>query len=293
MNPLLLDSLFPKAPLYQGAWQAIYMEPIVGSGEKITIAIMALGIDKKDTKVIQAIRPELIECLYGDQSEKMQSMINWVIESAKRQASSKDGLLNWKPPMSGIEISKLHKANDDDIDGIIRQGMRFSASLGTLAQDAERAEAYDEQSKRHSERWITSITDELRLINQPLTSFFNKKVFVRSNTVPTKYDFLTDTYVSNFGLLVPSRIGGSLNVLKARLLDLEALRKEPLITKPQCYEIIIGLPSLTDPTLTPKAKDRLGETLELFGNLAANEGIEVFKVENAQAAAQRLDKMAA
>ena len=60
------QSTYMTAPLYQGAWQAIYMEPIVGSGEKITIAIMALGIDKKDTKVIQAIRPELIDCLYGD-----------------------------------------------------------------------------------------------------------------------------------------------------------------------------------------------------------------------------------
>jgi hypothetical protein len=32
------DLVFPEMPTYQGYWQPIYFEPVVGSGERITVA---------------------------------------------------------------------------------------------------------------------------------------------------------------------------------------------------------------------------------------------------------------
>ena len=98
-----LEHLFPKAPSYKGFWHAIYLEPIVGSGERVTIAVAAIGEDKS-FKVIQAIRTELLDCLYGMQAKNIQNMINWLIESANKFITESGFLNGWSPPFEGVEI---------------------------------------------------------------------------------------------------------------------------------------------------------------------------------------------
>ena len=34
---------FPQIPNFKGEWRAIQLEPIIGSGERITVAISVLG----------------------------------------------------------------------------------------------------------------------------------------------------------------------------------------------------------------------------------------------------------
>ncbi len=39
----VLDSIFPELPTYKGVWHPIYLEPIVGSGERVTVAVVAIA----------------------------------------------------------------------------------------------------------------------------------------------------------------------------------------------------------------------------------------------------------
>jgi len=286
-----LESLFPAQPNYRGSWQTIYLEPIIGSGEKIAIAVTAIGKDKQ-YKVIQAIRPELLDCLYGSQAEKMQTMVDWIVDSANNEIKANNTLSKWSPPFDGVTLGKEKIAADENIEGILRQAIRISASLCTLALDAEREED-EEQPRKYSENWTRSIADEMRLISPHFASHFNKKIKVSDTDILTSYGFLTEKYVSNFGLLVPSRLSASLNAMKAKLFDLESLKKSQLLVKPDKYEMIIGMPSFDDPTLSNKAVNRLQDTVKMVSELAHSEDISLIQTKNAKQAAEHLMQTAA
>lgn len=286
-----LESLFPTSPEYKGSWFSIYLEPIIGSGEKITVAVIAIGADKQ-YRVIQAIRPELLDCLYGSQASQMQSMIDWIIESASTEIQSNETINTWSPPFDGVKLGKEYDAADENIEGILKQAIRISASLSTLALDADR-EDDEEQPKRYTENWTKSISEEVKLIAPHFASNFNKRLQVSDTKIFTSYGFLTDNYVSNFGLLVPSRLSASLNAMKAKLFDLESLQKSHLLIKPQKYEIIIGTPAYDDPTLSDRAINRIQDTIEMVKELAQAENINLVQAQNAKQAAKHLYDVAA
>lgn len=286
-----LEELFPAEPKFSGTWQTLYLEPIVGSGERISVAAVAVG-SNNEYRIIQAIRSELLECLYGAQSQNMQGMIDWLIESASNELKSNRSLEEWVAPFDGVSVGSLHPAADDSIEGILRQAIRFTASLSTLALDAEREE--DElQPKRYSEQWATSVFDEINIINPHLSKFFKRRLKISESNVLTSFGFMNDKYVSNFGLLVPTRLSISLNNVKAKLFDLEALKKSPTLIKPQKYEIVIGTPAFSDPTLTDKSAKRLRETIDMITEVAASENIELFRAESAKEAAIHINEIAA
>ncbi|MCH8549482.1 MAG: hypothetical protein LAT80_11450 [Balneolaceae bacterium] len=286
-----LEQMFPPEPSFAGAWQTIYLEPIVGSGERISVAVVAIGSNDK-FRIVQAIRPELLECLYGAQSEKMQSMIDWLIESVSRELEANKSMSDWVAPFDGVKLGNLHPAADENIEGILKQAIRLTASLSKLALDAER-EDDDYQPKQYSEQWATSILDEIKIINPHLTNSFRQRLKISESNILTSFGFFNDKYVSNFGLLIPTRLSASLNNVKAKLFDLETLRKSQHLIKPLKYEIIIGTPSLSDPTLTENSAKKLRETIEMVTQVAASESIDLFRAESAREAAMHINEVAA
>ncbi len=286
-----LESIFPESPSYKGCWHAIYLEPIVGSGERITVAVAAIG-PQSEFNVIQAIRSELLDCLYGIQSQNMQNMINWLIESASKQIKTTGGLRGWQTPFEGVVCTDAVQASDNNIDGVLKQAIRFSASLSTLSLDAER-DNDDQQPKRYTSRWATSIADELRTINPYLTSYFRQKIQIGDSGIQTTFGFCNDQYVSNFALLIPSNLSSSLTTVKAKILDLETFKKSQILIKPKKYEIIIGTPPFTDPTLSDRALNSLKMNIELVKELAEQEGVSVFSTDNAHKAALQISEAAA
>jgi len=263
----------------------------VGSGERIVVAVVAYG-DREGYKVVQAIRSELLDCLYGSQATAMQSIIDWVIESSREEVRRKGSLDRWVPPLGGVVLGGVHSAADEDIEAVLRQAIRFSASLSSLALDAER-DNDDEQPRRYAEHWARSILEEIRSIEPSLASCFRKQVRVSEANVMTSYGFLSERYVSNFGLMVPMRLSASLNSIKAKLFDLEALKKSNLLVRPETYEVIIGTPSFNDPTLSDKVVERLRQHIGMVEELAQSEGIGLFRAENAREAAEHLRLKAA
>ena len=133
----------------------------------------------------------------------------------------------------------------------------------------------------------------MKQINPHLAANFKQKVKVSESKILTTYGFLTENYVTNFGLLVPTRLSSSLSTVKAKLFDLEIFRKSSLLIKPEIYEIIIGTPSLDDPTLSDKSLKRLQENIEMISELATTEGIELYRAENASQAATHINKRVA
>lgn len=290
MNPF--DLAFPDMPTYEGQWQPIYFEPVVGSGERITIAVAAIG-STGEFKVVQAIRTELLECLYGINANRIHSMINLIITSSNNYIKKNQTLSSWPAPFDGVILGPPTRALDTELNGIIKQAITFSSSLSSLALDAEREDDEQVQPKRYAAQFSKNIQNELNQINPKLLESFNQKIQVSDSDVMTTYGFMNDQYVSNFGLLIPTRMSNSLNSIKAKLFDIEVLKKSNYLMIPESFEVIIGAPSLSDPTLSDKAIHRVKNTLEMIEEIASKEDINVFRAENARSAAQHINELAA
>ena len=286
------DLEFPVMPTYKGYWYPIYFEPVVGSGERITVAVAAIGT-LGEYQVIQAIRTELLECLYGIHAPRIHSMIDLIISSSQTCLKQNKDLSKWKAPFDGVILGAMVDALDTGLKGILKQGIRLSSSLSSLALDAERDDEEELQPKRYASQFSKNIQQELKLINPTMLSSFNQKVQISDSEIMTTYGFMNDNYASNFGLLIPTRMSISLNSIKAKLFDIEALKKSAYLMKPERFDMIIGTPSLDDPTLSDKAIDKLKNTLEMIEEIAFKEDINIFRADNAHSAAAHINQFAA
>jgi hypothetical protein len=124
---------FPTLPTFEAEWMPIYFEPITLSGERITLAVAALG--KDGTREIRlAPREQVLECLYGAKARDVQEIYNWIEESLQEYISAQNSFSGWLPPLDGISVGNVQHTFSDTIDGVIQQAIRRSASLGELAK---------------------------------------------------------------------------------------------------------------------------------------------------------------
>lgn len=277
---------FPQIPNFKGEWRAIQLEPIIGSGERITVAISVLG-QNGEHKAIQAIRPELLECLYGNKSKDMMKLIELIIQSISNQS---DNLQEWKPPFEGLFLSKAHHTSSKDIYGILRQAIQLSSSLSKLSLAAEHHEEnISEQVKKAELRWSASIENEVITKNNNLRTFFNVSKKLGNSQIKTRFNFLTDNYASNFAVFNPHSASQSTTVIKSKLIDLERLEKAQGLFNIEKRELILGLPDFkNDVSLSDKAIKNAENYLIMYKEIASSQKIKIFETSTPTLAAKRL-----
>jgi len=100
---------FPPFPDYDGEWAPIFFEPILASGERITIAIAVLG-EGNEFKVFDTLSNEVIDTLYGSKSEQVINIVKWCRASLEQYISVNRSLLGWESPINGIFMGDSKKA---------------------------------------------------------------------------------------------------------------------------------------------------------------------------------------
>lgn len=85
----MFDSFdFPDAPKYRAKWKPIYFEPIVNSGERVTILIVVK--DENSIKYYEALHESVIDSLYGAKSVAFKNLVKYI----KEQLIKNSGELN-------------------------------------------------------------------------------------------------------------------------------------------------------------------------------------------------------
>lgn len=115
---------FPQLPDFEATWRAIYMEPMMCSGERITVAVVAL--DCNGCGAIRTLSPSRLLALFGEQAGGMVNMIDLVIEAALHhgEAGSLDG---FEPPLSGVYLGDPRKGLGEDRDAILQQAASLTS----------------------------------------------------------------------------------------------------------------------------------------------------------------------
>lgn len=270
---------FPNIPPITAYWRAIYLEPILYSGEKITIFIIIKDENNKFS-FHKAIKEDVIKQLFQKNSQNMLGLINYLERSFLR-----NDFPTWKIPFNGITLSEWFSAVDFSLEGILTQALTQSSSLGTFfgLQD----EMPPSKININVPTWSEEIKNIIYFEKPELSQFFDRKVSVTKHTSFT-YDFAYSNYISNFIDITNIEK----NSTSKSIINLQYLANT--FTKTSEREIILHFPLDTQKNnRSHNQQAKQIERLELFENTLRNNDIKLFKASSTNVAVEHiLEKVA-
>lgn len=127
-----LLSKFPDMPSYKGIWSALYVTPMIGSDERVVLAVAAIGHDGKYL-VKNALSTDEHIRLFGN--DTLATIGNFCIESLSSYIQSNNSMKGWIPPLKGVLLGEERESADDNLEMIAEQGLRFSSFLYGIRKD--------------------------------------------------------------------------------------------------------------------------------------------------------------
>lgn len=285
----------PAAPSFEGSWTSVYLEPMMASGERLTVAVAAIG-KNGESRVSPAIRPHVIEAMFGVQAAGMAKMIGLICSSLQQHLQLRSCFDGWISPMSGVSLGRVRETSSVDLVGLLRQAVSMTASLAALDfSDAESeiddlAEDIDVGSGSNRDPWPKLF--ELAVLHRAerLSGFFNKTFEVSEKARPAKIFYLSERAAINTGRLIPgSALSGMFERNKARLLDLLVVRdRDDKIFPRAHFELVVFRPSFDDPTYSERQIDSLRRSIEALEEAGDKHELRVQAVQSPEEAADRL-----
>lgn len=287
----LLGSL-PQQPSYTGQWAPVYLEPMMGSGERLTVAVAAIG-DDGQVDVRQAIRPHVLEAMFGEQNGKISKLVGLVIANLRAHASLTREFPGWKPPISGVTLGKVRPTRSSDISGLLRQAVAMTASLAALDLNDSGEVEPSSVITPSDDRWPKQFQAEAMRRDSRLEQFFMRKLAISEPSKPLNIFFLSETVALNTGRLIPGAgLSAYLEHNKARMLDLRVAKEKQSLFVRNHFELVVFRPSFDDPTYSLKQIDSLKRSIATLEAACDESRIRVTQVQSAAEAAERLLQVA-
>ena len=215
---------FPKRrDAVHGEWAPIYIEPVVGSGERICVGVAA--VNDSAALVVPVVAVDRLECIYGNGVDAILLASRVALEYT-RDTLGKHGvraLKTWKAPMDGLYIGPGVRSEGATLEEIARTGMTASSSLVEKLADTDE-EAEGRGGGMTTNRLEELIKQRVIAVRPPLEGRFRVQRQVRDNARPATIGFIGEKIAANFGMLLPGRLGPLVDVSKAKLWDLAQLR---------------------------------------------------------------------
>lgn len=232
---------FPTLPDLTASWAPIRMEPIPGSGEKLTVAI-ALEMGNTQ-KVISAIPHEVAQAIFGKQGDNMLGLIATASTHLRNHFAHGGHLQNWRSPLSGIYVGELEEGQGDTVEEILEQAMRSTACLSAMTLEFQARQNHDEPRNA----LITKVKQSMKEIAPQLERYFKKDVPVRirNSQVTVHCDYFSQNLAINISAMSPgNRLGQQFESLTSRICRLQQLRShEALFKESQATEVIVQIPT--------------------------------------------------
>lgn len=127
MLPDLSD--FPSFPEYEADWAPVYLEPIVQSGERLTIAVVARSGDQVSGCL--TISDKALKCLYGESAPGMHRMMDLALQRALGYAESGfEGAFSGG--MHGLSVGRVRRGLGRNMTHILQQASSLTSSLSSV-----------------------------------------------------------------------------------------------------------------------------------------------------------------
>lgn len=131
--PEALLKQFPSLPELTAQWAAFTIEPIMGSGERITFAVC--GSDGQTVDGIRTLSIEVLRAIFQDQAEAVNSFIEMGYQAAIAHFQN-DAAAPFQPPLSGLFMGKLREGRGDSLQDVLMQGVSLSSGFCSLNSES-------------------------------------------------------------------------------------------------------------------------------------------------------------
>lgn len=224
--PPITGLLFPpRNENVRAQWMPIYIEPMVGSGERICIGVATVNDD--GFLVVPVVALDRLECLYGKEVEAVLLAADFVTNDL-RNALAKDGaaaLGNWNPPMEGAYCGRIVYGAGASLEEIARTGLMMCASLVERLADIE-GESHSTSDRISGNRLELLVKERVLSVRPGLEQMFSRQRKLGVNVRPVTIGFVGNVIAANFGVLIPPSLSSDVKDIKAKLWDIAQLRED-------------------------------------------------------------------
>lgn len=283
-----LFSQLPDPPKFRGKWVPVYLEPMMASGERLTVAVAAIGVDGSSLVKV-ALRNEKIQAMYGDKGSAFNSIIETLVASLQYHLHTKQTFEGWSIPFSGISLGTERDAMSKDIIGILRQAVAMTASLSALDFDGM---SDDVRPAEKNDRWPTQVRDEVLRNHPELAQYFRRDFITSSQSKACRLFYLSSNIAINTGKLVPGNtLSHNFDVNKSRILDLLTVKENEGFAPRNFHELIVYRPGHDEAMFSESQMKSLDGYVNALIDAGDRHEIRVTTVSSAEDASTRLCKL--
>lgn len=119
----------------QFVWAPIYLEPIIGSGERITIAVVVFADDGRT--IMPTVSREQFAFLYGEASgDDLYAVAESVTRDFAEHLRTNVQLdFTWKAPIDGVLVGVPRHATGVSLHAVLEQAVQACASFSMTANN--------------------------------------------------------------------------------------------------------------------------------------------------------------
>ncbi|MBV2127950.1 hypothetical protein [Arsukibacterium indicum] len=280
---------FPALPQYSAKACPVYIEPIVGSGERVCVGVVAYGEDG-DNVVIQTIKEDAAACMLGAAAPKFINLVGMALGSLRNFTASEKNFSDWISPIPGVNLGEVTTGHVTDLTMMVRTVARNHAFLSAMSDFTAADDSVADDSP-NTDRWATMVKEATTLIKPSLVDAFNRQLKLTSKG-HTRFDFVGRHLAAQLGRIIPGHgISGLVKTAKAKLWDLETLREHnenQLFKNITSYELILYRPKDNDPAYSEREIGRLNEAFVELEETGDKQQLRVVPAFTAEEAAQRI-----
>ncbi|WLH61046.1 hypothetical protein [Pseudomonas sp. FP2300] len=276
----------PDFPTFEAQWAPVYLEPIVESGERLTIGVVA-GANGNVSGSL-TITDKALECLYGASSDGMKSMMELALKKA--MAYAKNGFVKgYSSGIHGVVLGEAREGIGYDLDDIISQGIALCSSLSQVhSEDAK--SAHDRSS------YWRRVQKAMERVDKNLVQHFNVPVDVtiRGSRLSLQCDYFSSRIAVNVcSLSTNYRLSHLFDAATSKVFRLEQLKNhDALIKHDHKAAMMLVLPQdATVELLKPAALKNYKERILLLQDMAEKKDFDLVTVHSAFEGAKEIQKL--
>ena len=272
---------FPPGPAHRFEGAPVYLEPMMGSGERIAICAVASG--PSGSAVRGLIRSETAECLYGNQAASLLGLIDTVVHSIRDHISRGETLARWSPPLAGVSLGEIRMIRSESPRAAIAGIAQLHASLCYLPALGDSAHPPERRSDKPLSAWVKQVQD----LTWPRVLMTGAAMNVDVVLAPgdtVRVHFVHGPRAVMIGLISPVRLASRVNDAKIKLWNLRQLP-----SRFHLRELLLGVPDREEPELADaQVRGRIFSAVDALIEEARRSEIRLQTAVSAEEAADRL-----
>lgn len=276
----------PDFPAFEAQWAPIYLEPIVESGERLTIGVVA-GADGKVSGDL-TITDKALQCLYGESSPGMKAMMDLALKKALVYAK-KGFIKGYSSGIHGVVFGDAREGIGYDLEDVIAQGIGLCSSLSLIHND-------DVKTGHDRSSYWKRVQKAMERVDKALVPHFNVPVDVtiRGSQLSLQCDYFSSRIAVNVcSFSANYRLGQLFDTASSKVFRLEQLKDHDALIRHDhkaAMMLVVPQDSAID-MLKPATLRTYKERLLMLEDMADKKDFDFVIVHSAFEGAKQIQKL--